>query len=328
MNFLKPESKPFKWKDVLKSDKFMRLAFMILLAGIIIAFMVILITRWQELFPTPTVHEASTSKGLPAAVSEHLAITPTRQSVTSTLPAPASITLTPPALTPIPFEGQLDNVEDYTPAKQDKEFNLLLEYVSRFSPEEISKQVNPDIKHSDLMEHPEKYRGEFVRVKGHLIVSPDTRNLTTNPAGLKLYYTGWLGDADKKEIYHFILIDRPEKHIGVYDRQGQPDIVWVEGVFLKLEKYERASRAGGGYKIAPLLIGRRMGNIPKVPVSTKRVTTLKLVLGGLIALAFIVIVIAIIVSARKNKAYGKRQKERWRKRITTDSTPPTNKSEP
>lgn len=317
MSFLKPEPKPFTWKSIMKSEEFKRLAFMILLMGIIIAFMVILVLRWGDLFPAPADKaKAISSEESPVTPAKITTITPTAPSTTPTLSAPTSITLTPPTLIPEFFEGRLDNVKDSTPAKQDEAFNFLLEQVSELTPEEITERIAPNIKFEDLMDHPKEHRGKFIRVKGQLIISPQPYNLATNPAGLKIYYTGWLGNANKGEIYHFVLIDKPEKYVGVNDRQRWADMVWVEGSFLKLERYELDV---GGYRIAPCLIGRSMG---KVPVSLKGITMLQFVMGGLIALAFIVIIMAIVISARKDKAYQIRRRQKLQKLVETKTDKP------
>ncbi len=220
--------------------------------------------------------------------------------------------VTPTAPRPglIPFDEMLGNVQDRTETKQDMAYNWLIKYVSGLTPEAISRQVKKNVKYKDLMAHPEKYRGEFVRAEGKLMFL-SVYNLDTNPAGVKLYYSGLIIHPETEEYYRFNLIDRP---VGFETRVKSRNADWViiEGAFLKIDKYARDPRYGYGDDYAPFLIGRRI--IKVEPEKPDPFSLFTIVGGGVVLLIFVVIFVAAILSNKKDKQFQAKLAELRKKR--------------
>lgn len=197
--------------------------------------------------------------------------------------------------------GRLDKVQDYTAVTLDEEYNSLLFAVSKLTVDEITQKVNPKITFKDLMSNPAKYRGALVRVKGNLIVGPQVFDYpTTNTAGIQRYYAGMIKiDPETNRHYHFHLIDRPNKYDAFVDNRWYGDMVWIEGAFLKIERYEKSEMVGGGTNDAAFIIGRRMYR--EEDIVTNGISGFRWFLVGLIILAVFIVVIIIIFSGKKDR---------------------------
>lgn len=215
---------------------------------------------------------------------------------------PAPITQAPPVIIRR-FEGQLDNVKDRTPIEQDAPYNVLLKYIIRLYPNEISAKVRPEVTFEDLMKTPEKYRGEIIRCKGALLfLNPYT--LRTNSAGVETYYSGMLGNPSTDEIYFFHLMDKPSEPLkNLIDDRSRNDEVEVEGAFLKIALYEldyRAkSRTGKTHNAAPFIIGRKITKVvhPQPEAARKFQWLIIIVLVAVLAFIFLF----ILISGRKER---------------------------
>ena len=215
---------------------------------------------------------------------------------------PAPITQTPPVIIKR-FEGRLDDVKDRTPIEQDIPYNVILKYISRFNPNEISDKIRPGILYEDLMKTPEKYRGELIRCKGVLLfLNPYT--LRTNIAGVDTYYSGMLGNPSTDEFYFFHLIDKPSEPLkNLTDDRSLADEVEVEGAFLKIALYELDARAKGRsgktYNSAPLIIGRKITKVvhPPPEAARKFQWLIAVVLGAILAF----ILLFVLISGRKER---------------------------
>jgi len=216
---------------------------------------------------------------------------------------PAPTTGTPPVIIKR-FEGQLDNVKDRTPIEQDAPYNVLLKYITRLYPDEISNKVRSEISHEDLMKTPEKYRGELVRCKGVLLfLNPYT--LRTNTAGVDVYYSGMVGNPSTDELYFFHLVDKPAEPLkNLADDRSLADEVEVEGAFLKIALYELDARAKGRsgktHNSAPFIIGRKITKVihPPPEAAYKFQWLIAIILGVVLIFIFLSVV---ITNRKENK---------------------------
>jgi hypothetical protein len=227
------------------------------------------------------------------------------------------ITNTPPVIIKR-FEGLLDNVHDQTPIEQDMTYNILLNYVNRFSAEEISNKVKPEITYNALMNSPEKIRGEFIRCQGVLLYLNPYR-LKTNPAGVDIYYAGMIANLSKNEFYRFHLINKPNESLrSLDDDRSFADEVEIEGAFLKIAQYEIDPKFGEGYRYAPFIIGKKIARIiHPVPKAAK---TFQFLIGIIAGIILISLFLYIIISGhKKNQAPLSRIKAK-------PQTSPNNKS--
>lgn len=308
MSFLNPEPKPSFWKLILQSPELKRLIFIIFLAGIMIAFMIIMLARWKEVFPPETP-----ASNLPAELTTPSLSTNLTEALTPTPPSPSSITPTP--IIHRTLEG-LEKVEDRTPLEADEYYMCLLDYVAKHSPEEISRQVNPNITYQDLMREPQKYRGQFIRAKGALLFLETRGDIPTNPSNITWFYDGMTGSITRNEFYRFHLIDRPPKLYTIRNDPQKADDVWVEGAFLKIIQYEKRD---GGFGEVPFLIGRRIGKIEPQLTGMK---TFQAVMVGLIVVVIGGLIVIFYIGSRKDKLYRQKRMEKWKSQLNSkkDST--------
>ncbi|MFH1231863.1 MAG: hypothetical protein V1709_10245 [Planctomycetota bacterium] len=197
------------------------------------------------------------------------------------------------------FEGLLDNVKDKTAIEQDMAYNTLLQYVNRFSTDEISNKVKQEITCNVLMTTPEKFRGEFIRCRGVLLYLNPYR-LKTNPAGIDIYYAGMLADLNNNEFYRFHLIDKPDQPFKCLDEnRSLADEVEVEGVFLKIAQYEIDPKFGEGYRYAPFIIGKKISKIIHPP--PKSAQTFQWLIAVIAGIVLVFLFFYIIITPHKKK---------------------------
>src|SRR3989339_88713 len=215
---------------------------------------------------------------------------------------PAPITDTSPIIIKR-FEGRLDDVKDRTPIEQDIPYNVILRYINRLYPDEISNKISTGITYENLLKNPEKYRGELIRCKGVLLfLNPYT--LRTNIAGVDTYYSGMLGNPSTDEFYFFHLIDKPSEPLkNLTDDRSLADEVEVEGAFLKIALYELDARAKGrtgkAYNSAPFIVGRKITKVMHPP--PKGAQKFQWLVGVVLAVILLFILLFIFISGHKDK---------------------------
>ena len=91
------------------------------------------------------------------------------------------------------------------------------------------------------------------------------------------------------------------------EESTEPDLVRVEGAFLKIESYQLDPRYGHDEAYAPFLIGRTITKLKVVP--PPGVAQFKIVIGVIIGLAFIFLVLLIVISGRRQKGLQQRVEE-------------------
>lgn len=237
------------------------------------------------------------------------------QSITTTpaLPEPTTITK-PPTVILKPFHWMLEKVQDRTPLKQNMAYNTLLSYMAKLSPEEISEKSNPRISYKNLLLTPERYRGKIVRAAGRLTYLRPY-DIDTNPAGIKTIYAGMIDSTITEEYFKFHIIKLPQESLITYESEkGIADEVSIEGVFLKIERYPLAEPKYDQFEsYAPFLIGQ---TIKKIEITSLRnINQFKIALGIIIGIAFIILVLLIVLSARREKSLRQRVKRTLKKNL-------------
>ena len=229
----------------------------------------------------------------PVQPSESVVISPSASTlITETSPAPIKIP-----------EEELAEVRDRTEINQDAPYNAIIKYVSQLRPEEITLKVKRGVTYENLMNTPEKYRGQLVRAKGVLLYLKPIE-LRTNPAGIDICYSGMMVNLSTKEYYVFHLIDKPPAPLkNLIDDTSLAEDVEVEGTFLKIAQYELDEpsrlKSGKTFNFAPFIIGRKITRIVyPPPEAAQKFQWIVAMISGVIILGLF---IYIIVSGRKDK---------------------------
>ncbi|MFC1524987.1 hypothetical protein ACFL5I_01220 [Planctomycetota bacterium] len=237
------------------------------------------------------------------------------QPITTTpvLPEPTTITK-PPTVILKPFHWMLEKVQDRTPLKQNMAYNTLLSYMAKLLPGEISQKSNSRISYKDLLLTPERYRGEIVRAEGRLTYLRPY-DIDTNPAGIKTIYAGMIDSTTTDEYFKFHIIKPPQESLITYENEkGIPDEVSIEGVFLKIERYSLAKPKYDQLEsYAPFLIGQTIKKIEII--SLRNSNQFKIVLGIIIGIAFIILILLVVLSARREKSLRQRVKGTSKKNL-------------
>ena len=152
-------------------------------------------------------------------------------------------------------------ISDRTPLGVEEMFAYwrLLRWAESQDVETMLKRARGDVRYGDLIERPQEYRGDLLKVKLHIRrvrredASPDI------PIDVRHYYEaiGW-NDASQSWFYACIFVDLPE---------GMPtgDIVFEEGTFVGYFLKTFVYLDGKGIKTkAPILIGKMIYEPPPV----------------------------------------------------------------
>jgi hypothetical protein len=170
-------------------------------------------------------------------------------------PVPPSPPVVVEALTPLPPPDpapEFQGLQDRYPmtARDNAAYATLLDRVRGLSPSELAAMARRDVRFSQVLENPDRYRGLPIHVEGTV-----RRVLRQDVAGSKLfrsgvYYEAYLFTADSVNFPWFLVFEEPTK--------GQPigdEMFWdvtFDGFFLKLLAYHAADTA----RFAPVLVGR------------------------------------------------------------------------
>lgn len=111
---------------------------------------------------------------------------------------------------------------------------------------------------ADIYRHPEKYRGEMIRIRGYVRELSEWDATDDNDQGLTTLYQGWVFTEESLRNPYVIVCS--EVSPGLRERirqQGKQSIkepVEVAGVFFKIWKYE----ARDGTRGAPMILAHRL----------------------------------------------------------------------
>ncbi|MFN0056042.1 MAG: hypothetical protein ACKV0T_28180 [Planctomycetales bacterium] len=184
-----------------------------------------------------------------------------------------------PRLPPALFAGVRDESLGIRSAEREAYFGVLSK--SREAPPQALQQAGRrDVSYAELMNEPERYRGELVSLRGEL------RRLLPLPAGendqgFDQLFDGWLftDDAGRKSPYRLILLSRPDQFP---EGEAIRERVEFTGYFFKRCAYETSQ----GLHAAPLLIGKQLQwQPPRIKTAAERQGGATGIVAGLSLLA-------------------------------------------
>jgi hypothetical protein len=168
------------------------------------------------------------------------------------VPTPAPVVETIAPLPPPDPGPEFQGLQDRHPltARDNAAYAALLDRVRALSPSELAATARRDVRFSQVLEDPSRFRGLPIHVEGTV-----RRVLRQDVSGSKLfrdgvYYEAYLFSADSVNYPWFLVFEEPAK--------GQPvgdELFWdvkFDGFFLKLLAYHAADTA----RFAPVLVGR------------------------------------------------------------------------
>ena len=140
-----------------------------------------------------------------------------------------------------------DILEDVTTdsASDGAAFVLLLHWLQNKTHEQLVEETRADIFVKNLLEEPDKFRGELMYVDG-ILENVRKRPIDTNSTGIEQVYVGSLKQIGKEatRTVNFCLIDGP---LGF----SSGEFVVLRGYFLRLYTMKKSG------EICPLLVGKR-----------------------------------------------------------------------
>ena len=144
------------------------------------------------------------------------------------------------------FEGALADSKNGEPFAETPGYAKLLSSLAAYAPAEVTQLADADLDHAGVMADPDRFRGEFVRVRG-LIAYIEAHRLDRPVLGAVDVYRGVVTKADGSEGVWFDMLEPPPAV------DLEEDVVDIEGVFYRTVRYENRK---GQEQQAPWLIVR------------------------------------------------------------------------
>lgn len=144
------------------------------------------------------------------------------------------------------FEGSLADSKNGEPFAETPGYAKLLSSLATYTPEDVQARASVDLDYAAVMLDPDRYRGEFVRVRG-LIAYIEAHRLDRPILGAVDVYRGVVTKADGSEGLWFDMLEPPPAV------DLEEDVVDIEGVFYRTVRYENRL---GQEQEAPWLIVR------------------------------------------------------------------------
>ncbi|MBI2930914.1 MAG: hypothetical protein HYY16_04630 [Planctomycetes bacterium] len=194
--------------------------------------------------------------------------------------------------------------------------------------EGVAKAAREDVGLDALLAAPAAHRGDFIRVRGHLVTMVPKPVNVTNPDNVAIVNWGVVMAAPYQKPVHFYLLDPPQGEIKPYLKFGKLLThcqVEVEGVFLRLYTYEgeRFQDYPQQTWTAPVLFAKNVRVIPPQPTQDPRGGFALLVLGAGVVVA-VIIVLAGVISRRQSRGSLRQiMLEARRQRTPSSGKPPS-----
>jgi hypothetical protein len=185
------------------------------------------------------------------------------------------------------FGPELWQVKDGTDFAEEPQWRRALEVMANLDEKFIEEnlQFSLNLHYSEVMEHPEAFRGQFVRMRGVIHHTFGAVKLDQPVAGRVDVFRGPIADPDDESpIVFFDLLDRPPDFDEGYDGME------LDAVFYRVVTYETKY---GKLKSAPWLIGRTVSVIEKPKAEAKTWTSLG------VMTAFLALVFSIVYLVRR-----------------------------
>ncbi len=191
------------------------------------------------------------------------------------------------------FEGALMDSQNGQDFAETPGYRKLLESLSDFTPEQVAERARIYLDHASALREPDRWRGEFVRLRG-LIISMEAIRLRTPIRGAIDVFRGTITDANGEEGAVFDVLERPPEFD--YER----DVVEVEGVFYRTVRFENKR---GGFREAPWLIARNVRRLDTEKLERRGPSNpLKVLVIGAALAYFGVRLITFVVQQKKQRA--------------------------
>ncbi len=185
------------------------------------------------------------------------------------------------------FGPELFEVKDRTDFAEEPAWRHALEVMANLDEKFIEEnlQFSLNLHYAEVMENPEAYRGQFVRMRGVIHHSFGAVRLDQPVAGRVDVFRGPIADPDDESpIVFFDLLDRPPEFDEGYDGME------LDAVFYRTVTYETKH---GKLRSAPWLIGRTVSIIEKPKAEAKTWTSLG------VMTAFLALVFGIVYLVRR-----------------------------
>ena len=193
------------------------------------------------------------------------------------------------------FQGALLNTPDHQDFAETPGYRRLLYHVRSMPAADFSSRVTGWLDWSDAMAHPERWRGEFVKVRG-VVASLEAVRLHGTDAGIEDVWRGFLFEPDGSEPVVFDMVDEPPE-VRVYT--AVKDTLDVEGVFYRVVKYEAVGTDGATVqREVPYLVARKVAKVQAAaPPQSPRVVLLEV-----LAVVAISVIAALLLSRRAGRS--------------------------
>jgi hypothetical protein len=193
----------------------------------------------------------------------------------------------------------LAGVEDRAPVRTADEnyyefraYNYLLLEAHNTPPAMLAKYARRDLTLAHLLEEPAKYRGQLVHVEGQLRrLRKFDAPKTAAKEGVAALYEGWIFEEGAFANPYCVITSEVPLDLPLAEKMERR--VAFDGYFFK--KY--AYKAGDGWRVAPLLIGRNLTLLPTAATQSERESDSfpSSLLQGFVAVALGCIVLGILL---------------------------------
>ena len=149
------------------------------------------------------------------------------------------------------FQGALRSAQDGADFAETPGYRRLLFHVRAMPPADFTSRVTGWLDWQDAVDHPERWRGEFVRVRG-VVARLEAVKLHGQDAGIEDVYRGFISETDGTEPVVFDCVDRPPD---VHVSTAVKDTLDIEGVFYRTVQFDSRD---GKVRDVPYLVARSL----------------------------------------------------------------------
>ncbi|HUR28141.1 MAG TPA: hypothetical protein VM509_08135 [Planctomycetota bacterium] len=179
---------------------------------------------------------------------------------------------------PTLFEGALADTSNGDPFLESPGYAKLIETLAKMTPEEVVARTPSYFDdYAKLVEQPDLYRGEFVRVRG-LVGGVWANKLQRTVPGVRDVWRGTVATADSSETYLFDLVgDLPPI-------TPQETVVEVHGLIYRTVGYEGQTHI---QRVAPYLLARKIRTIEAKSESGNQSTFWAILVGIVVIIGYL-----------------------------------------
>lgn len=170
----------------------------------------------------------------------------------------------------------------------------LLNHARNLKPAELEAAGLTDVQYINLMDQPNRFRGEPITIHGDLW-RLRTFAASPNPQGIQNVYEAWIFTADSANHPYRVICTSVPADFEVGDNLRKP--VQVTGYFFKREGYA----SNGGMHVAPTLLANSLSPYwpPGAPPPTGAIVPYMIGFVSAVGLAFLVTLVSFAISDRR-----------------------------